>query len=68
MLDIERLNDLREILNLKRLCMLSDVNYYTVKNKTLNFRKNRNCGALTKNQAKKIQEGLERKGLFFSKK
>ena len=64
MLDIIKLNDLREILNLKGLSILSHVNYYTVKNKMLYFRKNQNKGALVDREANYIQEGLEKKACF----
>ncbi len=68
MLDIERLNDLREVLNLKGLCIISKVNYSTIKSKTLYFRKKSTRGALTELQSKKLQAGLERKGLFLCDK
>lgn len=68
MLNINKLTDLREILNLKQLCKLAGVNYYTVKNKTLANRKNPERGELTPIQTKKISNALEQKGLKLNEK
>lgn len=63
MLDIEKLISLRKIINLKALCRLVDVNYYTVKTKTLLHQTNPNRGELTKKETNELQKGLELKGL-----
>lgn len=66
MLDINKLTELKEILNLKRLCQLSNVNYHTVKNKTLAHLKNPEKGKLTPIQQEKIESALHTKGLNLS--
>lgn len=44
MLDIKKLCELRLVLNLKGVCRISDVNYYTIKNKTLRHKENAENG------------------------
>ena len=62
MLTVKKLIELREILNLKGLCKLCDVNYYTIKNKTLFYSKTE----LTKKESTELQKSFKLKGLKLS--
>ena len=63
MLTTKKLDELREVVNLKALCRLCDVNYYTVKNKTLAFRENHEKGQLSEKESNELKKSLEAKGL-----
>jgi hypothetical protein len=63
MLTVKRLTELREIINLKAVCRIAGVNYYTVKNKTLAFKENPSKGELSENESLEIKKSIELKGL-----
>ena len=59
MLDIKKLDEIREYLNLKKICTEADVKYVTVSKKVYRFRNDRFKGELTNYEAKRMWKTLQ---------
>ena len=68
MLNIIDLSNIYIAINLRKVCSISEVNYYTIKNKIHRFRKNPSSGQLSPMEVEKLSRGLEKIGLKISQK
>ena len=65
MLTVKKLNALSNIISIKKLCVASDLDYYTIIHKIHRYRSNPNNGELTNTDSEALLKGLSRYGLHL---
>jgi hypothetical protein len=65
MITTKKLNELSNIISIKKLCRASDLDYYTIVHKIHRYRANPNNGELTKEDSDALLRGLSQYELFL---
>ena len=65
MLDIKKLNELRNALNLKHICDEAGLNYSTITKKLYRFNRNPDSGELSVKDSQKLLDGLKKCDLQY---